>query len=354
MSHQSRRIAPALLASLIATLAATASARAAPAVAPDPPDCLAKPNAPAQKGSHWYYHLDRPSGRHCWHQRPLNAAQTETAPPRSATAPTVPPSIAAPADRPVADTSPDTFSDTGDNSRSAVPPAAASSNLSPAWPGVAAAPSEHLPAPAVDSAAPSLSPPPTIEPRIEAPIADPPSAPPKHAPVRAASIERTAAPVEEAAHMPALLGTALALFIIVLGSIAARLGSRLLRWPRQPTILGPPASGSNPPFYRAEETPGLVPVMPHQSDITREMFAPRAPAVAPPALRTRPRAGEDAAAPNHDAARVLEENVRELLRRLKPELQAQPRGPAVPDAHAPSKAVSELDEVLAAWRGRRR
>jgi hypothetical protein len=51
---------------------------------------------------------------------------------------------------------------------------------------------------------------------------------------------------------------------------------------------------------------------------------------------------------------VLEENVRELLRRLKPELQAQPRGPAVPDAQAPSKAVSELDDVLAAWRGRRR
>jgi hypothetical protein len=46
--------------------------------------------------------------------------------------------------------------------------------------------------------------------------------------------------------------------------------------------------------------------------------------------------------------------VRELLRRLKPELQAQPRGLAVPDADAPSKAVSELDEVLAAWRGRRR
>jgi hypothetical protein len=147
--------------------------------------------------------------------------------------------------------------------------------------------------------------------------------------------------------MPALLGTALALVIIVLGSIAVRLGSRVLRWPRRRTTLGPPASGSNPPFYRAEEIPGLVPVMPRQSDITREMFAPRAPAVAPPALRTTPRAGED-------AARVLEENVRELLRRLKPELQAQPRGPAVPDAQAPSKAVSELDEVLAAWRGRRR
>jgi hypothetical protein len=353
MSHQSWRIAPALLASLLATLAATASAHAAPAVAPDPADCLAKPNAPAQKGSHWYYHLDRPSGRHCWYQRPLNTAQSETAQPRSAT-PTVPPSVAAPADRPAAVTSPHALSDTGDNNRSGVPPTAASSNLSPAWPGATAAPSERMPAPAVDTAAPSPSPPPTIEPRIEAPIVEPPAAPPKHAPVRAASIERTAAPVEEPAHMPALLGTALALVIIVLGSIAVRLGSRLLRWPRRRTILAPPVSGSNPPFYGADETPGLVPVMPRHGDITREMFAPRAPAVAPPALRARPPAGEAAAAPSHEAVRVLEENVRDLLRRLRPELPAQPRGPAVPDAHAPSKAVSELDEVLAAWRGRRR
>jgi hypothetical protein len=350
MSHQWWRIAPALLASLLVTLAATASARAAPGVAPDPADCLAKPNAPAQKGSHWYYRLDRPSGRHCWYQRPLNTAQSETAQPRSAT-PTVSPRVAAPADRPAADTS---LSDIGDNNRSGVPPTAASSSLSSAWPGATAAPSERMPAPAVDSAAPSPSPPPTIEPRIEAPIAEPPAAPPKHAPVRAASIERTAAPVEEPAHMPALLGTALALVIIVLGSIAVRLGSRLLRWPRRRTILAPPATDSNPPFYRADETPGLVPVMPRHGDITREMFAPRAPAVAPPALRTGTRAGEAAAAPSHEAVRVLEENVRELLRRLRPELQAQPRGPAVPDADAPSKAVSELDEVLAAWRVRRR
>jgi hypothetical protein len=351
MSHQSWRIAPALLASLLATLAATASAHAATAVAPNPADCLAKPNAPAQKGSHWYYHLDRPSGRHCWYQRPLNAAQSETAQPRSATAP---PSVAAPADHPAAGTSPDTLADTGASSRRDVPPTAASSNLSPAWPGAAAAPSERTSAPAADSAAPSPSPPPTIEPRIEAPIAEPPPALPKHASVRAPGIERTAAPVEEPAHMPALLGTALALVIIVLGSIAVRLGSRLLRWPRQQTILGPPASDPSPPFYRAEETPGIVPVMPRPSDMTREMFAPRAPAVAPPALRTRPRTGEHAATPSQEAARVLEENVRELLRRLKPELQAQPRGPAVAPTHAPSKAVSELDEVLAAWRGRRR
>ena len=30
-------------------------------------DCLAKPNVAAPDGSHWYYHVDRATGRQCWY-----------------------------------------------------------------------------------------------------------------------------------------------------------------------------------------------------------------------------------------------------------------------------------------------
>src|SRR6202047_2715995 len=30
-------------------------------------DCLAKPNAAAPDGSHWYYHVDRPTALQCWY-----------------------------------------------------------------------------------------------------------------------------------------------------------------------------------------------------------------------------------------------------------------------------------------------
>jgi len=33
-------------------------------------DCLAKPNAAAPDGSHWYYHVDRATGRQCWYLGP--------------------------------------------------------------------------------------------------------------------------------------------------------------------------------------------------------------------------------------------------------------------------------------------
>jgi hypothetical protein len=32
-------------------------------------DCLAAPNSPAPKGSHWYYHLNRETQQKCWHPR---------------------------------------------------------------------------------------------------------------------------------------------------------------------------------------------------------------------------------------------------------------------------------------------
>jgi hypothetical protein len=32
-------------------------------------NCIAKPNAPAPRGQHWYYHLDRATQRQCWYLR---------------------------------------------------------------------------------------------------------------------------------------------------------------------------------------------------------------------------------------------------------------------------------------------
>ena len=47
--------------------------------------CLAAPNAPAPQGSHWYYRMERPSLRKCWHlvqkdQKIQSAAAIPTSP----------------------------------------------------------------------------------------------------------------------------------------------------------------------------------------------------------------------------------------------------------------------------------
>jgi hypothetical protein len=54
-------------------------------------DCLAKPNAAAPDGSHWYYHVDRTTGRQCWYlgsagrNVPQHASQdASSVPPRPA------------------------------------------------------------------------------------------------------------------------------------------------------------------------------------------------------------------------------------------------------------------------------
>jgi hypothetical protein len=37
-------------------------------------ECIAKPNAPAPQGQHWYYRTDRASNRQCWYLRPEDAS----------------------------------------------------------------------------------------------------------------------------------------------------------------------------------------------------------------------------------------------------------------------------------------
>src|ERR1700731_539056 len=164
MSRNPRCIAPALLASLFASFAASAvRAEPAPAPAANAADCLAKPNAPAAAGNHWYYRLDRPSGRHCWYQRPATAAPNEAGHPRSAPARV---DAAASVDQPAAAPSTDT-PDARD--RGPVPTVSAAPAPPPAWPAAspAPAPSEEMTAPASDRAASSSPTAPSVEPAGE-------------------------------------------------------------------------------------------------------------------------------------------------------------------------------------------
>jgi hypothetical protein len=49
-------------------------------------DCLEEPNRASAQGGHWYYRLDRATGRKCWHMEAAPAAippQAEPAPPPS-------------------------------------------------------------------------------------------------------------------------------------------------------------------------------------------------------------------------------------------------------------------------------
>ncbi|KIZ47567.1 MULTISPECIES: hypothetical protein [Rhodopseudomonas] len=73
---------------------------AAPALAAD--ECLAKPNAPAPQGSHWYYRTDRTQNRKCWYVRGIDekpaaiptASAEPAAPEPAATQPVLHPGVA--------------------------------------------------------------------------------------------------------------------------------------------------------------------------------------------------------------------------------------------------------------------
>jgi hypothetical protein len=346
MLRYPRCIAPVLLASFVGLIAAATAACAEPATPAAAADCLVKPDAQAAPGNHWYYRLDRASGRRCWHQRPAsgasNGAQNDAAPSRPLPArAAVPP----PAERPASDAAADTASDS--RGQEIIQPAAAAPAQPSAW--SAATPAAVLPQPmtppASDGAAPAPQPaasPPSAT-ADAPPSAEPAAAPPSPAPVRAANVERPAAPleVEAGTHMPALLGAALALLIVVLGSIVARLAASVIRSRRRRRVLDAIAATDAPPIYSAQDVPGLVPVMPRERDGARKRRVRRLSPDVP------------AARPDGDEAQALEENVRDLLRRVRGGLldkRAQPPAPAV----AQPSAAQELDQMLARLRERRR
>jgi hypothetical protein len=348
MLFHPRRIAPALLASLFGLVAAAAALRAEPApiASATSTDCLAKPTTAAAPGNHWYYHVDRASGRQCWHQRPVNAAQNDAAAQRPASAqPVAPAPVDQPAPAPAASADkPDDARDQGP-AEPVIAPAAAPS----AWSNAPAVPAarDEMAAPMRDGAAAATAPAvaPAPQPVIEPATAEPPPAPADRAPVRADAAERQAPPTEASAHEPALLGAALALVIIVLGSIAFRRAAKFLRSRRRAGARGVHAWNGDPPLHRMQDAPGLVPVMPRESDIVRATRPPGADSAQPDG----PGSADGAVARNAESTRMLEENVRELLLRLR----AQPRRSGAAIVVQPPSA-QELDRVLAIWRARRR
>jgi hypothetical protein len=358
------RIAPTLLTSVIATLV-TVSAPAETPTTTAAPDCLVKPNGPAATGSHWYYHIDHPSGRHCWYQRPLDAAKDVPAQPHAATAaaPTSRPG-AAPAPRPPSDTSAPTVASAADTSANVVPPIAAAgpppfglfgAAVIPATPPAAAA-SASVPVPPIDSASPPPAVAPAIDPKVMTPEPQHDAASAQQIPVRTLSVVRPDES-DETSHVPALFGAVSALAIIILGSFVGRF---LTERQRRRAPINSRAHDRQSPLSRLQESPGIVPVMPVGA--ARETHAPwPEPSTSPddwglPRSRRQRRVAPSAAA-SRETTRVLEDNVRELLGRLQSELRARPSEPpraasALPVAHVPT--TQELDAVLAIWQAKRR
>src|SRR5512140_385018 len=107
MSDHATYGAAILLASLLGVAVTTVTVHAQTATEPaSADDCLAKPNGPTPRGSHWYYRLDRANHRHCWYLRSTdsNAGQSETRPSRAAASPTAWQRIMTPADSPNGET----------------------------------------------------------------------------------------------------------------------------------------------------------------------------------------------------------------------------------------------------------
>jgi hypothetical protein len=46
-------------------------------------ECKSKPDAPSPAGSHWYYRINRPDGRHCWYLGPQDRTKARSAVPES-------------------------------------------------------------------------------------------------------------------------------------------------------------------------------------------------------------------------------------------------------------------------------
>jgi hypothetical protein len=89
MSNAKAKFASAFFVGVIASLPLStvfdSAARAAD-------DCLSEPNGAKPQGKHWFYRIERGTGRHCWYlrgedEKPAHAAATESASPESTPAP---------------------------------------------------------------------------------------------------------------------------------------------------------------------------------------------------------------------------------------------------------------------------
>jgi hypothetical protein len=84
-----KRVIPSLMLVAVVVPAVTlpaASSRTEPAA----DACLSKPDSAPPQGQHWYYRIERPSGRHCWY---LGAQREKAKPLREAAPPKPPPAL---------------------------------------------------------------------------------------------------------------------------------------------------------------------------------------------------------------------------------------------------------------------
>jgi hypothetical protein len=319
MSKRIARIAPALIVTCMASLTATA-----PAVQAEPmnaaaagDDCLAKPNGPSPQGRHWYYRIDRANNnRQCWYLRELDpksgeTAQTRAAPPAQPV--TAPEPTPAPVEAP-AETGSTPAADAG-NATSVMPPTTSPPVAVAPWPS----------APPVEPVRESAADQPAISPKLD--IRERDGRTPKRA--RPTPVERPLPAerlvVEQSNHMPALLGAAFALAMIVIGSLVAHVIFSFLRRPRRDDSRHLPLT-IDAPLPRMSESPSIA--LAPRRDITRVTVAPREQ------RRKRPdephgmrvKEGNDDPAPpaQPQTAVVIEDTVRDLLHRLRTELQLRP------------------------------
>jgi hypothetical protein len=307
-----------LLASLLVGVAVTGSparAQTAPAAAEE---CLAQPSGPSPRGSHWYYRIDRASNRHCWYLRGIaaSAGQNETRPSRdsvvparpSATTAVVPPIVDMPSAPPAALGA---RGISGNASPFATLPASPPA-IVPTAPSAAmqAEPTQATDAVADQPPVPSLS-----DSKIDAPTPNRDARSAKRAALEAPPTERPVSPVEEATHMPALVGIGLALALIVIGSFAARRILNYFERPPRRTVFEPTRSNWDAPSFHVDDAPGIVPALRRRSDIARDA---RDDFHDEPA---HPDKGEVARQQGRDAVAAIEANVRNLLVRLRSEPQ---------------------------------
>ena len=93
MSNIQAKFASAIFVGILASLPLSTvfdgAARAAD-------DCLSEPNGQTAQGKHWFYRIDRGTGRHCWYQRGEDEKPPRTAAPESTSSETVPPRVVPP------------------------------------------------------------------------------------------------------------------------------------------------------------------------------------------------------------------------------------------------------------------
>jgi hypothetical protein len=217
------------------------------------------------------------------------------------------------------------------------PPAVAPDNAPAVIPSVPAATTgngvtDRTTGPSLSESNTAASPPFRDAHPLKQPAADPPAT------------ERGAQSVEDPTHLPALLGTGFALVVIIIGSLAGRLIFRFFRRPRRRVAVDLSSPDWDAPYSHPEASPGIVPAMPGGRDITRAMRdihderndvpfgAPRHgarrrphgggddPVLARRREQTRQNVREDAREQGETVG-IIEDNVRELLLRLRTELQ---------------------------------